>query len=130
MLLRLSTRSNKQTWLLKVLTIHMLFVKHLCSKIFHKIMTQKAERYATLWESLGKSFAGSDTSYNMIYLTWSEYFASTFPGIFLYQSFYGMVWNSDNSTEGVTFSSLSLPVIIKQTYLFLKNLNVQSFSLC
>ena len=93
-------------------------------------MTQKAERYATLWESLGKSFAGSDTSYNMIYLTWSEYFAPTFPGIFLYHSFYGMVWNSDNSTEGVTFSSLSLPVIIKQTYLFLKNLNVQSFSLC
>ena len=72
LLLRLSTRSNKQTCLLKVLTIYMLFIKHLWSKIFHKIMTQKAERYVTLWKSLGKSFAGSDPSYNMIYLTWLE----------------------------------------------------------
>ena len=35
-----------------------------------------------------------------------------------------------NSRERVTLSGLSLPAIIKQTYLFLKNLNVQSFSLC
>ena len=38
MLLRLSTRSNKQTCLLKFLTIYMLFVKHLCSNIFHKMV--------------------------------------------------------------------------------------------
>ena len=40
---------------------------------------------------LGKSFAGCDPSYNMIYLTWLEYFASVFPGIYFYHSFYGMV---------------------------------------
>ena len=73
LLLRLSTRSSKQTCLLKVLTIYILFVKHLCSKVFHRNNdTKKAERYATLWKSLGKSFAGSDPSYNMIYLTWLE----------------------------------------------------------
>ena len=31
----------------------MLFVKHLCSKTFHKIMTQIAETYVTPWKSLG-----------------------------------------------------------------------------
>ena len=130
-ILKLSIRSNKQTCLLKVLMIHMLFVKHLCCKIFHKIMTQKAERYVTLWKSQGKSFAGCDTSYNMIYLTWLEYFASVFPGSYFYHSFlwHGLkFWPIQGKV--VTFSSLSLPVIIKQIYKFLKYLNVQSFSLC
>ena len=35
-------------------------------------MTRKAERYVTLWKILAKSFAGSDSSYNMTYLTWLE----------------------------------------------------------
>ena len=58
-------------------------------------MTQKAERYLLLWKSQGKSFAGSDPSYNMIYLTWVEYFASIFPGIRFYHSFYDIVLNSN-----------------------------------
>ena len=108
-------------------------VKHLCSKIFQKIITKTAERYVTLWKSLGKSFAGSEPSYNMIYLTWLEQFASIFPGICFYHSFYSMVWNSDQFKgifQGNTFSSRQLPFIIKQIYLFLNNLNVQSFSIC
>ena len=70
-------------------------------------MTQKAERYVTLWKSQGKSFAGCDPSYNMIYLTWLEYFASVFLGIYFYHSFYGMVWNSDQfKGRGYFFKSI------------------------
>ena len=75
--------------------IHILFLKKLCSKIFYKKMTQKAESYVILWKSQEKSFAGCDSSYSMIYLTWLEYFASVFPGIYFYHSFYSIVWNSD-----------------------------------
>ena len=53
--------------------------------------------------SLGKSFAGSEPSYNMIYLTWLEQFASIFPGICFYHSFYSMVWNSDQFNNCIYF---------------------------
>ena len=90
----------------------------------------KAERYVTLWKSHRKIFAGCDPSFKMIYLTWLEYFASVLSGIYFYHFFYDMVWNSHQfKRRGATFSSLSLSVIIKQTHKFLKNLNVQSFSL-
>ena len=50
-------------------------------------MTQKAEKYLTLWKSLKKNFAGFDPSYYMIYVTWFEWFASIFPRISFYHSF-------------------------------------------
>ena len=66
-------------------------------------MTQKAERYVTLWKSQGKSFTGCDPSYNMIYLTWLEYFASVFPGITSIIRFIAWFEILTNSREGVYF---------------------------
>ena len=53
-------------------------------------------------------------------------FFQEFSSIILFMAWFEIL---TNSREGITISSQSLPVIIKQTYLFLKNLNVQSFSL-
>ena len=94
LLLRLSTRSSKQTGLLQVLMIYMLFVKHLWSKIFPKIMAQKTERYVTLWKSLGNSFAGSDLSCNMIYLTWLLLFFQEFASIIPFMTWFDILTNS------------------------------------
>ena len=64
----------------------------------------------------------SSLGWNSLLLFFEE-FASIIP----FMAWFEMLMNS---REAVTFSSLSLPVIAKQTYLFLKNLNAQSFSLC
>ena len=115
LLLKLSIKSNKQTCLLKVLTIHMLFVKHFMSHfeiIWEKVLLVLTH-HTTWFISLG---------WNSFLLIFQE-----FAFIILFMAWFEIL---TNSRKGVTFSSLSLPVIIKQTYLFLKNLNVQSSSLC
>ena len=126
MLLRLSTRSSKQTCLLKVLTIYILFVKHLCSKIFHKIMTQKRLKGMPHFEKVCERVLLVLTHHTtwFISLGWNSLllFFQEFVSIIPFMAWFEIL---TNSREGVTFSSLSLTVIIKQTYLFLKNLNVQ-----
>ena len=89
-------------------------------------MTQKAEKCLKLWKSLKKSFTDFDPSYHMIYFTWLEYFASIFPEICFYLPLKTWFEILTNSREGGTFSSLALPVIIYQAYLFFRKLNVQS----
>ena len=115
LLLKLSIKSNKQTCLLKVLTIHMLFVKHFMS------------HFEIIWEKVLLVLTHHTTWF--ISLGWNSFllFFQEFAFIILFMAWFEIL---TNSRKGVTFSSLSLPVIIKQTYLFLKNLNVQSSSLC
>ena len=125
--------SNKQTCLLNVLTIYMLFVKHLWGKIFHKLMTQKAERYEvchTLKKS-GKEFSWfwSIMQLDLPHLVGILCFYFSRNLLLSFPLRHGLKFWSIQGKE-VTFPSLSLPFIIKQRHLFLKNLNVHSFSLC
>ena len=124
LLLRLSTRSNKQTCLLKFLTIYMLFVKHLCSNIFHKMVCYTLKKS---WKEFCWFWTIIQHDLSHLVGTLCFYFSRNLLLSFLL--WHGLIfWPIQG--KGVTFSSLSLPVVIKQTYLFLKNLNVQSFSIC
>ena len=87
-------------------------MSHFCEKFWERVLLVLTHH--TIWFiSLG---------WNSLLLFFEE-FASIIP----FMAWFEML---TNSREEVTFSSLSLPVTIKQTYFFLKNLNVQSFSLC
>ena len=90
------------------------------TKYLTKIITQKAQKYLTLWmKNSEKEFCWfwpimpNDLShlFGIVCLFFFQEFAFIIP----FKAWFEIL---TNSKEVGTFSSLSLPVIIKQTYLF------------